>query len=124
MFTTMTIRAGFPRSGRPAGQKLLILGLLVGLPWGPLGCGRDPWDPTLPPSGELGAPRGQAIARMILHLHSPYSHDACDGAGLSGSTPNASCLADLKRALCQNHIDFAFLTDHPSHMAEYGFGQL
>ena len=59
--------------------------------------------------------------RGVMHLHSPYSHDACDGDGLPMGEPNAPCLADLRAALCATGLDFAFLTDHPAHMQEQEF---
>ena len=36
------------------------------------------WDKTLPPASVMGTWRGLSPARGIVHLHSPYSHDACD----------------------------------------------
>ncbi|MCB9746467.1 MAG: hypothetical protein H6740_28075 [Alphaproteobacteria bacterium] len=68
--------------------------------------------------------RGQRWARSILHLHSPYSHDACDGEGLIDGAPNAPCLADLRAALCDNAIDVAMLTDHPSYAADQDYEDL
>lgn len=65
-----------------------------------------------------------ALRRGIMHLHSPYSHDACDGAGLKNGVPNAPCLADLRAALCETGQDFAFLTDHPVHMQEHPFDRV
>ena len=65
-----------------------------------------------------------ALRRGIMHLHSPYSHDACDGAGLMNGVPNAPCLADLRAALCATGQDFAFLTDHPAHMQEHPFDRV
>ncbi|MBY0472284.1 hypothetical protein K2X30_14045 [bacterium] len=89
-----------------------------------LGCTSN-WNTKLPASSELGTPRGYQIARTIIHLHSPYSYDACDRAGLGkDGTPNAECLSHLRSALCSNHIDAAFLTDHPHHMAEKTFEEL
>jgi hypothetical protein len=55
----------------------------------------------------------------VVHMHSPYSHDACDGQGLTAGVPNASCLADLRAAPCKDALDFIALTDHPAHMNEY-----
>ena len=41
------------------------------------------WSGSLPPlAAEVGAIRGFTPQRGIVHLHSPYSHDACDGDGL------------------------------------------
>ncbi|MCA9770830.1 MAG: hypothetical protein KC466_00385, partial [Myxococcales bacterium] len=82
------------------------------------------WNNTQPPTAELGAPRGYMLARGIIHLHSPYSHDACDGNGLPGGVVDESCYQDLREALCLNRIDFAMMTDHPAHMDEYEFSDL
>lgn len=82
---------------------------------------------TLPPSSSLGQPRGYRIARSILHLHTPYSWDACDQRGLGGSggtTPDGTCLLQLRDALCKNRIDFAMLTDHPDRMDQFTFAEL
>lgn len=62
--------------------------------------------------------------RGALHVHSPYSHDACDGAGLMNGTPNPGCLSDLRAALCGSGHDFVLLTDHPAHMQEHPFEQV
>lgn len=72
------------------------------------GAPQDPPDP-------LQARRG------VMHLHSPYSHDACDENGLPGGEPNPACLADLRAAVCATGLDFALLTDHPAHMQEHPF---
>lgn len=61
------------------------------------------------------------VMRGILHVHSPYSHDACDGQGLTNGIPNAVCRAELRQALCDNRFDFAMLTDHPSFMRDHPF---
>ncbi|HHO50655.1 MAG TPA: hypothetical protein ENK18_07210 [Deltaproteobacteria bacterium] len=73
----------------------------------------------------LVAPRHHgAIARSVIHLHSPWSHDACDGSPLIEGVPDPDCLADLRAGLCGSGIDVAFLTDHPSHAAEQSFEDL
>jgi hypothetical protein len=77
-----------------------------------------PWRRALPPlPDEVSAPRGWTAARSIVHLHSPWSHDACDGQGIIDGEPNADCLVDLRTALCDTAIDFAFITDHPDYAA-------
>jgi hypothetical protein len=82
---------------------------------------------------KLATPTSQAMpqarnlrpARGILHSHSPFSHDACDGKGITAEgTPNPECLADLRRAVCEAALDFVFLTDHAAHMAEQSFEDL
>src|SRR5678816_848211 len=93
--------------------------------------GGDPtlpaWDKTLPPASVLGTgtARGLTPARGIVHLHSPYSHDACDNAPRDATgLPNEACLHDLRVALCADHIDFAALTDHDESMADEEFDTL
>jgi hypothetical protein len=89
-------------------------------------CGSSPkplptWDKTLPPATAMGTWRGYTPARGIVHLHSPYSHDACDNMPrdpLPLGTPNEACLGDLRYALCADQIDFAALTDHDDTMAD------
>jgi len=84
-----------------------------------------PWDPSLPVARELGGERGLVPARGIIHLHSPYSHDACDGQPRDASgVPNEPCLQDLRAALCTTHVDFAALTDHDDTMADEEFPTL
>ncbi len=65
--------------------------------------------------------RGRSFQRAILHLHSPYSHDACDGDGLPDGAVNEPCMDDLRAGLCASGIGLAFVTDHPSHAAEFSF---
>ncbi|HEU4614198.1 MAG TPA: hypothetical protein VFS15_19020, partial [Kofleriaceae bacterium] len=85
------------------------------------------WDKTLPPASVLatGMNRGLVPARAIVHLHSPYSHDACDGMPRDASgVPNEPCLEHLRAALCTDQIDFAALTDHDDTMADEDFATL
>lgn len=56
--------------------------------------------------------------RGIVHLHSIYSHDACDGNPRIEGKKNEPCLQRLRSALCENTIDLVFLTEHRSLMAE------
>lgn len=83
------------------------------------------WDKSLPDARVIGSPRGLQPARGIVHLHSPYSHDACDGNPRDASgVPNEPCLEDLRRALCTTRVDFAALTDHDASMADESFPTL
>ncbi len=82
------------------------------------------WEKTLPDARVIatGSERGLQPARGIVHLHSPYSHDACDGMPRDTSgVPNEPCLQSLRAALCANHIDYAALTDHDDSMADEDF---
>ena len=85
------------------------------------------WQKTLPDATVIstGSGRGWSTARGIVHLHSPYSHDACDGKPRDGSgVPNEPCLQSLRAALCADRIDYAALTDHDDSMAEEEFSTL
>lgn len=80
---------------------------------------------TYPRAGEFSSPDGMIWRRAIIHLHSTHSHDACDDRPRVGDGEyNLPCLADLRAALCRVHIDVAYLTDHPTHMAETPFEDL
>ena len=85
------------------------------------------WQRTLGPTAGLDlAPRarGWSVVRGIIHLHSPYSHDACDNNPQPGGQLNAPCLSHLRLGLCQTRQDFAMLTDHAGHMTEAPFESL
>jgi hypothetical protein len=82
------------------------------------------WEPGLPPAAVMGARRGLTPARGIIHLHSPYSHDACDGDPRPGGVPDEECLAHLRAALCTTRQDYAALTDHDDTMADEDFATL
>jgi hypothetical protein len=92
---------------------------------GPITPEIPPWDPTLPEARVMGDVRGLQRARGIVHLHSPYSHDACDGEPRDDNgVPNEPCLADLRAAVCTIHVDFAAFTDHDDTMADESFETL
>jgi hypothetical protein len=84
------------------------------------------WDKTLPPASVMGTWNGLVPARGIVHLHSPFSHDACDGMPRDPVTGavNEPCLQSLRAALCTDRIDFAALTDHDDTMADEEFPAL
>ncbi len=83
------------------------------------------WDRALPAASMMGGRRGLTPARGIVHLHSPYSHDACDGMPRAADgAPNEPCLASLRAALCTTKIDYANLTDHDDTMADESFTSL
>jgi hypothetical protein len=85
------------------------------------------WQKELPDARVLatGATRGLVPARGIVHLHSPYSHDACDGMPRDANgVPNEPCLEHLRAALCAERVDYAALTDHDASMADEEFTTL
>jgi hypothetical protein len=77
-----------------------------------------PWTASLPEASSLPSARGATWQRAIVHLHSPWSHDACDGDPLPDGSPDPACLADLRAGLCQTRVDVAFVTDHPAYAAD------
>ncbi len=90
----------------------------------PADSGAAPVDGTVPWSGDLprledavGLTRGRLPLRTIVHLHSPLSHDACDGEGIVDGVLDEACLADLREALCRTAVDVAWVTDHPDYAA-------
>lgn len=71
------------------------------------------------------AARGLQEVSGLLHFHSPYSHDACDGNGLDDAgNVNQECLADLRHDVCVVPHRFFFITDHPSNMSDQVFQDL
>jgi len=77
------------------------------------------WPGTFVSSDTLGDRRGRAIARTIVHVHSPLSHDACDGEGWAlGELADATCLEHFREAACALRMDALFLTDHVPHVDE------
>lgn len=82
------------------------------------------WPSTLPSASTLGERRGRSIARTTVHVHSPLSHDACDGTGWTdGALQQPECLAHFRNAMCALHLDAAMITDHAPHVNEVGFEQ-
>jgi hypothetical protein len=90
---------------------------------GTMGTGGDGGsDPGLPswkpgdvrPSMSTAGPRGLLDVRGLVHAHSVYSHDACDGKPRDPTTDaiNQPCLDDFRKALCHVGHDFVMLTDH------------
>ncbi|MGH7562999.1 MAG: hypothetical protein ACREK5_01050, partial [Gemmatimonadota bacterium] len=75
--------------------------------------GAPAWPDTLPAAAAFGDPRGLVPRRAILHVHSVYSHDACDeSAQDEAERTNEVCLARFREALCAAHVDAVFLTEH------------
>ena len=57
-------------------------------------------------------PRGLVDRRGLIHAHSVYSHDACDGMPVVNGVRDPVCFDDFRRGLCQSKHDFVMLTDH------------
>ncbi len=83
----------------------------------------DPW--MVMDSSELAPVRGYVVKRGIIHCHSPYSHDACDGMPrLEGGERNEECFNDVRRGMCVTGQDFVFMTDHDDLFAYYDFPEV
>lgn len=66
--------------------------------------------------------RGYVELRGLVHVHSVYSHDACDGQPHDDAgVRNQACLEDFRRGVCQTQDDFFFLTDHGDSFADNEF---
>lgn len=74
-----------------------------------------PWSAGLPSTDDQATLRGLQPRRGIIHLHSPWSHDACDSEGYVDGTLDQDCFDDLREALCTTRMDFAMVTDHPDY---------
>ena len=69
--------------------------------------------------------RGLLDRHGLVHAHTPYSHDACDGKPRDANgVYDESCAQDFRRGLCQARHDFAFLTDHPSSFTDGEFPEV
>jgi hypothetical protein len=108
---------------------MLVFMKSIGMTWVlafcAMGCSLKDPSPGLVDTLELGTVRGFHFERVITHLHTPYSHDACDGKGIQeDGSLNLRCLHDLKNALCENRINLAFNTDHVNYLAQTDFEKL
>jgi hypothetical protein len=83
-----------------------------------------PWDKGLEQTNTLyGARRGFRQVRGPIHIHSPYSHDACDKMGYVDGVIDQRCLGDLRTGFCKTHQDFAMITDHADFMTAVDWDQ-
>ncbi len=76
-----------------------------------------------PPGPSL---RGLLDRRGLIHAHTVYSHDACDGAPRDPATGavDARCLDDFRRGVCQAKHDFVMLTEHDDSVSRTDLRQL
>lgn len=73
-------------------------------------------------TARAAGPRGLLDRKGLIHAHSVYSHDACDGQPLEADGGiNQACFDDFRRDLCRAKHDFVFLTDHNTHFSEFDF---
>ena len=84
---------------------------------------RITWQKTQVATDRVDLParkRGLRAVRGVIHLHSVYSHDACDGNPQPLGQPSAPCLRNLRKGLCATRQ----LTDHATHMGEAPWDKL
>ncbi len=80
------------------------------------------WEPSsVVPIDVYPTMRGYTVQRGIVHIHSVYSHDACDNLPFIGGEPNGPCLAQLRKAICDTNQQFVMLTDHSEPFSSYEF---
>ena len=81
------------------------------------------WQPgQVLPSDPAAAPDGMLHVRGLIHAHSVYSHDACDGEPRDASgNINEPCFDDFRRDMCTVAHDFVMLTDHDSSFSRSEF---
>ncbi|RMG16926.1 MAG: hypothetical protein D6729_10035 [Deltaproteobacteria bacterium] len=83
-----------------------------------------PWSPgTVYPTARSPSVRGYLDRRGLIHAHSVYSHDACDGEPRDPETDaiDEQCLDDFRQGLCATQHDFIFLSDHSESFARSEF---
>jgi hypothetical protein len=77
------------------------------------------WSPGVVFRTDRTPTRGLVDVRGLVHAHSVYSHDACDGRPKTDAgTFDQDCLSDFRRDACAAKQDFIFLTDHGAHFTE------
>ncbi len=82
-----------------------------------------PWQPgTVYRLDRVPNARGYLELRGLVHVHSIYSHDACDGQPHDDAgVYSQSCLEDFRTGVCATQDDFFFLTDHGGSFADNEF---
>ncbi len=82
-----------------------------------------PWAPgTVYRTERAVNARGFLDRRGLIHAHSHFSHDACDGQPRDDAgVYNEPCLDDFRDGLCKSQHDFVFLTDHQDSFTENDF---
>lgn len=85
----------------------------------------DLWEPsTCVPIQEHQPARGWEVIRGIIHLHSNYSHDACDGFGFINDELNMRCLEQLREAFCTTNQQYIMLSDHKDPFSDFEFPEV
>jgi hypothetical protein len=90
----------------------------------PQGATGDFWTPSVRHAAPT-APRDLVDVRGLIHAHSVYSHDACDGEPRAGEDElgaiNEECFDDFRRDICNVKHDYVMLTDHDTSFTHTPF---
>lgn len=79
----------------------------------------------LPESSVLGERRSYRVKRAIVHSHTVFSHDACDGDPRDADENlNEQCLEDWRDGVCETRMDAVFNTDHDEFAATVPYEDL
>lgn len=83
----------------------------------------DTWEPSVVyRTTRTPTARGLLDRRGLIHAHSYYSHDACDGEPVDeNGVRDEECFDDFRRGICQVQHDFVFLTDHGDSFADHEY---
>ncbi len=81
------------------------------------------WAPGVVYRTERGpTSRGFLDRRGLVHAHSVFSHDACDGKPITDAgVHDQDCLTDFRRDVCTAKQDFVFLSDHSNNFRDSEF---
>ena len=81
------------------------------------------WSPGIVYRTERGLnSRGFLDRRGLVHAHSVFSHDACDGQPITDAgVHDQDCLTDFRRDVCTAKQDFVFLSDHSDNFRNNEF---
>lgn len=78
---------------------------------------QNQWPKSLPPL-KLDT---KNYRRSIIHIHSNFSHDACDNKPFKDGKPNELCYKDFLASFCDLNTDIVFVTEHADSMANFPF---
>lgn len=96
----------------------------AGTAHGPSDLPKPVWTPSVRHPAPA-APRDLVDVRGLIHAHSVYSHDACDGEPRAGEDElgaiDEECFEDFRRDLCNVKHDYVMLTDHDTSFVHTPF---
>ena len=79
------------------------------------------WSPGIVYTSEQPPVRDLVDVRGLIHAHSVYSHDACDGDPVVDGENDRTCMDDFRAGLCASGHDFVMLTDHAERFEDIDF---